>query len=140
MSQVPRFAVVGRVNKGKSSIVATLAEDDAILIDPRPGTTRDVQEYPVRVDGRTLFSLLDTPGFEDAPRALAWLRAREGTAASTSPEPLSAAKFSATNVSPASASSGEGGRSPPPLMATAGIPSSASALACPMAGDNMLSP
>jgi hypothetical protein len=81
VSQVPRFAVVGRVNKGKSSIVATLAEDDAILIDPRPGTTTDVREYPVRVDGRTLFVLVDTPGFEDAPRALAWLRAREGNAA-----------------------------------------------------------
>jgi hypothetical protein len=79
--EVPRFAVVGRVNKGKSSIVATLAEDDSVRIDPRPGTTTEVREYPVRVDGRTLFVLLDTPGFEDAPRALAWLRARETSAA-----------------------------------------------------------
>jgi hypothetical protein len=78
---VPRFAVVGRVNKGKSSVVATLAEDDAVRIDPRPGTTTEVREYPVKVDGRTLFVLLDTPGFEDAPRALAWLRGREVTAA-----------------------------------------------------------
>jgi hypothetical protein len=78
---IPRFAVVGRVNKGKSSIVATLAEDDSVRIDARPGTTTEVREYPVRVDGRTLFVLVDTPGFEDAPRALAWLRARETTAA-----------------------------------------------------------
>lgn len=78
---VPRFAVVGRVNKGKSSVVSTLAEDDAIRIDPAPGTTREVREFPVRVDGRTCFVLLDTPGFEDAPRALAWLRAREVSAA-----------------------------------------------------------
>jgi len=77
----PRFAVVGRVNKGKSSIVATLAEDDSVRIDPRPGTTTEVREYPVQVDGRTLFVLVDTPGFEDAPRALAWLREREGSAA-----------------------------------------------------------
>jgi len=81
VSEVPRFAVVGRVNKGKSSIVATLAEDDSVRIDPRPGTTTEVREYPVRVDGRTLFALVDTPGFEDAPRALAWLRARERSAA-----------------------------------------------------------
>jgi hypothetical protein len=81
MTDPPRFAVVGRVNKGKSSIVATLAEDDSIRIDPRPGTTTEVREYPVRVDGRTLFVLVDTPGFEDAPRALAWLRAREVSAA-----------------------------------------------------------
>ena len=68
-ADVPRFAVVGRVNKGKSSIVATLAEDDSVRVDPRPGTTTEVREYPVRVDGRMLFVLVDTPGFEDAPRA-----------------------------------------------------------------------
>ena len=33
MTDVPRFAVVGRVNKGKSSVVATLAEDDTVRID-----------------------------------------------------------------------------------------------------------
>jgi hypothetical protein len=81
VTDVPRFAVVGRVNKGKSSIVATLAEDDSVRIDPRPGTTTETREFPVRVDGRTLFVLVDTPGFEDAARALAWLRARETTAA-----------------------------------------------------------
>jgi small GTP-binding protein len=78
---VPRFAVVGRVNKGKSSIVATLAEDDSVRVGPRPGTTTECREYPVRVDGKTLFVLVDTPGFEDAPRALEWLRSRETTAA-----------------------------------------------------------
>jgi hypothetical protein len=78
---VPRLAVVGRVNKGKSSIVSTLAEDDSVRIDPHPGTTTEVREYPVRVDGRTLFVLVDTPGFEDAPRALAWLRQRDVSAA-----------------------------------------------------------
>ena len=81
MTDAPRFAVVGRVNKGKSSIVATLAEDDSVRIDPRPGTTTEVREYPVSVDGRPLFVLVDTPGFEDAPHALAWLRAREVSAA-----------------------------------------------------------
>jgi Domain of unknown function (DUF3482)/50S ribosome-binding GTPase len=81
VSDVPTFAVVGRVNKGKSSIVSTLAEDDSVRVDARPGTTVEVREYPVRVDGETLFVLVETPGFEDAPRALAWLREREVTAA-----------------------------------------------------------
>ena len=35
----PVFAIVGHPNKGKSSIVATLAEDDDVAISPRPGTT-----------------------------------------------------------------------------------------------------
>ena len=81
MNEAPRFAVVGRVNKGKSSVVATLAEDDSVRIDPRPGTTAEVREYPVQVDGRTLFVLVDTPGFEEADRARAWLREHDVSAA-----------------------------------------------------------
>jgi hypothetical protein len=77
----PTLAVVGRVNKGKSSVVATLTEDDRVPISPRPGTTVSVTEYPVRVDGTVLFTILDTPGFEDAPRALAWLHERVDSAA-----------------------------------------------------------
>jgi len=74
MKRFPVFAVVGRVNKGKSSVIATLAENDHLVISPLPGTTRVNTTYPVVVDGRTLFSLVDTPGFEEAPAALAWLR------------------------------------------------------------------
>ena len=81
MSEVPRFAVVGRVNKGKSSIVSTLAEDDSVRIDARPGTTTEVREFPVRVDGRTLFVLVDTPGFEDAPGLATRTRGLGGGAA-----------------------------------------------------------
>ena len=70
---VPVFAVVGRVNRGKSSIIATLAEEDSILISPLPGTTRRATHYDVALGGEVLFRLIDTPGFEDAARALAWL-------------------------------------------------------------------
>lgn len=72
---IPVFAVVGRVNKGKSSVVATLAEDPTVAIEARPGTTRACTRFPVEVDGRVLFELVDTPGFEEADRALDWLRA-----------------------------------------------------------------
>ena len=34
---IPTFAVVGQPNKGKSSIVATLAEDERLAIGPTPG-------------------------------------------------------------------------------------------------------
>ena len=74
---VPKFAVIGRVNKGKSSIVSTLAEDDSVNIDAIPGTTRHCQQFPFRLDGRTLIILIDTPGFQQAPRALAGLRTYE---------------------------------------------------------------
>jgi len=80
-AEVPRFAVVGRVNKGKSSIIASLIENDAVKISPRPGTTTECVRYDVEVDGRVLFSVIDTPGFEDAPRALHWIKQREVTAA-----------------------------------------------------------
>jgi hypothetical protein len=69
----PRFAVVGHPNKGKSSIVATLAEDDSVRISPLPGTTTVARYYPMRLDGETLYELIDTPGFQRAREALAWL-------------------------------------------------------------------
>ncbi len=77
------FAVVAAVNRGKSSIVSTLAENDRVRIAPTPGTTREARSYPVVVDGETLFVLTDTPGFERARELLAWIDERR--AASGSP-------------------------------------------------------
>lgn len=71
----PRFAVVGHPNKGKSSIVATLAQDDSVYIDRISGSTKVTRHYPMRVDGETLYELIDTPGFQRARAALAWLQA-----------------------------------------------------------------
>jgi hypothetical protein len=70
---VPVFAVVGRPNKGKSSIVATLARDDAVYIDARAGSTREARTYPMKVDGETLYELVDTPGLQRARSVLDWL-------------------------------------------------------------------
>jgi hypothetical protein len=77
MSAPPVFAVVGHVNKGKSSIVSTLTEDETVRIEKDPGTTRVCRAFPIAVDGRTLFSLVDTPGFEQARAALDWMVAHE---------------------------------------------------------------
>ncbi len=71
----PRFAVVGHPNKGKSSIVASLAQDDTVQISDTPGTTVRTRAFPLRIDGRVLYELYDTPGFQRARRVLAWLKA-----------------------------------------------------------------
>jgi hypothetical protein len=77
---IPTFAVVGQPNKGKSSIVATLAEDERIAIAPTPGTTRSAHHYTLSVDGEPQYVLVDTPGFQRARAVLDWLEARAGTA------------------------------------------------------------
>ncbi len=77
---VPTFAVVGQPNKGKSSIVATLAEDERIAISPVPGTTRTADRHTLSLNGETLYVLVDTPGFQRPRAVLAWLKARENDA------------------------------------------------------------
>ncbi len=73
---IPTFAVVGHPNKGKSSIVATLAEDDGVAIGPTPGTTREAQRYTFRLDGEPHYVLVDTPGFQRVKGVFDWLQAR----------------------------------------------------------------
>ena len=75
MTEIPVFAVVGHPNKGKSSIVATLSQNDAIAIALEPGTTRKRQSYPLSVDGHVIYTLVDTPGFQRPRRVLQWLEA-----------------------------------------------------------------
>src|SRR5690606_13760603 len=73
----PVFAIVGHPNKGKSSIVATLAGDDDVAISPRPGTTPRARAYPMRLDGEVLYELVDTPGFQRAREVLGWLESHD---------------------------------------------------------------
>jgi GTPase Era involved in 16S rRNA processing len=75
----PVFAIVGHPNKGKSSIVSTLARDESVAISPLPGTTIDNREYPMIIDGETLYLLIDTPGFQRARAALEWMQAHTGS-------------------------------------------------------------
>lgn len=69
----PKFAVVGHPNKGKSSIVSALAFDDSVQISDTPGTTTKNRSFPLTVDGKVLYELFDTPGFQRARRVLSWL-------------------------------------------------------------------
>lgn len=70
---VPCFAVVGRVNMGKSSVLATLLEvdDDSIIrVSPTPGETTRCQVLPVEFDDRELVRFIDTPGFSRPVEAM----------------------------------------------------------------------
>ena len=82
VTSIPRFAVVGHPNKGKSSIVSTLSQDESVQISSIPGTTVTAREFPMQVGDRVLYVLIDTPGFQRARRALAWMQERETTASS----------------------------------------------------------
>ena len=77
---IPTFAIVGHPNKGKSSIVSTLSQDESVAISPLPGTTVDNRRYPMAVDGEVLYELIDTPGFQRARAALEWMRSHSVTA------------------------------------------------------------
>jgi len=70
----PKFTVVGHPNKGKSSIVASLANDDSVAISDTPGTTTKSRSFPLSVDGTIVYELFDTPGFQRARQVLAWLQ------------------------------------------------------------------
>ncbi len=80
MDQIPTFAVVGRPNKGKSSIVATLAENDRVAISPTPGTTRVAQRHVFCIDSEPRYALVDTPGFQRPRELLTWLQKRADSA------------------------------------------------------------
>lgn len=56
-----RVVLAGRPNTGKSSLLNTLAGRDAAIVSPRPGTTRDVLEVQLDLDGVPVV-LSDTAG------------------------------------------------------------------------------
>jgi len=56
-----RVAVVGRPNAGKSSLLNRLLGEERMIVDARPGTTRDSIDALVEKDGRR-FVFVDTAG------------------------------------------------------------------------------
>jgi Domain of unknown function (DUF3482)/50S ribosome-binding GTPase len=70
MSPAPLVVVLGRPNVGKSSVVAALAAAGDVEVDARPFTTTEPREVGVEAGGRVHLRLLDTPGLQEASRAL----------------------------------------------------------------------
>ncbi len=59
------FAITGRPNVGKSSLMNALAERDVAIVSATPGTTRDALETRVVLGGVPV-TLVDTAGLRDA--------------------------------------------------------------------------
>jgi GTPase len=57
----PRVALVGKPNAGKSSLLNRILGDDRVLVDERPGTTRDPIDALVERDGHR-YVFIDTAG------------------------------------------------------------------------------
>ena len=85
MPEIPLFAVVGHPNKGKSSVVAALTQDDSVMISPLSGTTRQAQRFRLELDRQPVFELVDTPGFQRAEACLQWLEQEPGLNAGQRP-------------------------------------------------------
>lgn len=56
--------IIGRPNVGKSTLLNTLLQEDKAIISNIPGTTRDVIEDTINIDG-TLFRFVDTAGIRE---------------------------------------------------------------------------
>lgn len=62
-----RVAIVGRPNVGKSSLVNRLLGEERMIVDDRPGTTRDAVDSPCTLAGQR-FVLVDTAGLRRRAR------------------------------------------------------------------------
>jgi tRNA modification GTPase len=59
-----RVALAGAPNAGKSSLLNALAKSDIAIVTDEAGTTRDVREVPLDINGQ-LYILLDLAGLRD---------------------------------------------------------------------------
>jgi GTP-binding protein len=64
---VPKFAIVGRPNVGKSTLVNALVGEERVVVFDMPGTTRDAIHVPFEYDDRE-YVLIDTAGVRKKSR------------------------------------------------------------------------
>lgn len=58
---LPRIAVIGRPNAGKSTLVNALLGEERVVVSEQPGTTRDSIHVPLERGGKS-YILIDTAG------------------------------------------------------------------------------
>jgi GTP-binding protein len=85
VDDVPRVAIVGRPNVGKSTLLNKLLGEHRVIVSESPGTTRDPIDVDVELEGRR-YRLIDTAGIRRRPQITedadfyAVIRAREALA------------------------------------------------------------
>ena len=65
--EVPRVAIVGRPNVGKSTLLNKLVGERRVIVSETPGTTRDPIDVDVELDG-SRYRLIDTAGIRRKPQ------------------------------------------------------------------------
>ena len=60
-SMYPRVAIIGKPNVGKSTLLNTILGKERSIVSDTPGTTRDIIENIVEIEGEK-YVFLDTPG------------------------------------------------------------------------------
>ena len=59
-----KTVIIGKPNVGKSSILNTLLEEEKAIVTDIPGTTRDIVEGTINIDG-ILLNIIDTAGIRE---------------------------------------------------------------------------
>ena len=66
---VPRVAIIGRPNAGKSTLVNRLAGVERVIAHEMPGTTRDTIDVEIKTDGKE-YIFIDTAGLKRKGRTI----------------------------------------------------------------------
>lgn len=81
VTDAPTFAVVGKINMGKSSVLSTMLEiddDRLIRVSSTGGETTACHALPLVFDDREMIRFVDTPGFSNAVEAMRTIQDMHG--------------------------------------------------------------